>query len=353
MTAGINSVVSLFVRSDPFDPFKMPAVLITHPRLIPEGPHYEILREAGFEIRVPPAEADTTRTEVLTELIGDAEAAIAGMEPYNREVIERAARLRVVARCGVGYESVDVDACEAGNIVVTITPGTNEHSVAEHALAMVFALSRGFPGRDLVVRNRRPWHKAALPRLAGRTIGIVGLGRIGKALALRLPSLQVTTLAFEPFPDHEFVRKHGVELTSLEDLLRRSDIVSLHLPVTEDSRDMINSERLALMKRGALLVNTARGALIVEQDLHRALVDGQLAGAGLDVLRQEPPPANHPLLDLENVLFSPHTAGVDEQSHHDSVVMVAQILVDLHQGRWPADCVVNLSGVTDWKWSDA
>ena len=329
----------------------MPAVLITHPRLIPAGPHHEILRNAGFEIRTPPAATDTKRTDVLSELVGDAEAAIAGMEPYHREVIERAPRLRVVARCGVGYESVDVEACDARNIAVTITPGTNEHSVAEHALAMILALSRGFPGRDLVVRNSRPWQKKALPRLAGRTIGIVGLGRIGKALAIRLPSLQVKTLAFEPFPDHEFIKQHGVELTSLEDLLRRSDIVSLHLPVTEESRDMINRERLALMKPGALLVNTARGALIVEEDLRQALEAGQLAGAGLDVLRQEPPEPDHPLLRLENVLFSPHTAGVDEQSHHDSVVMVAQILVDLYQGRWPVDCIVNLDGVTNWKWN--
>jgi len=329
----------------------MPAVLITHPRLIPEGPHSEILRAAGFEIRLPPPEADTMQPEVLSQLLGDAEAAIAGMEPYNRQVIKGAEHLRVVARCGVGYESVDVAACDARNIAVTITPGTNEHSVAEHALAMIMALSRGFPGRDLVVRNRRPWQKAALPRLAGRTVGIVGLGRIGKALAIRLPSLQVTTIAFEPFPDHEFVKNNNIELTELDDLLRRSDIVSLHSPVTEDTRDLINHERLSLMKRGSLLVNTARGALIVEEDLQRALVDGQLAAAGLDVLRQEPPPADHPLLDLENVLFSPHTAGVDQQSHHDSVVMVARTLVDLHHGRWPTECVVNLSAATDWKWN--
>ena len=119
----------------------MPSVLITHPRLIPDGPHHALLRDAGFEIRLPPSGADTRRAEGLAKVVGDAEAAIAGMEPYNRDVLAKAPRLRVVARCGVGYESVDVSACDARNIAVTITPGTNEHSVAEHALAMIMALS--------------------------------------------------------------------------------------------------------------------------------------------------------------------------------------------------------------------
>ena len=328
----------------------MPVVLIVHPRLIPDGPHHPLLRQAGFEIRLPPAGADPMQPEVLSELIRDADAAVAGLEPFNREVISSAPQLRVVARCGVGFETVDVEACDERHIAVTTTPGTNEHSVAEHALAMMFALSRGFPGRDLVVRNRRPWKKVALPRLAGRTVGIVGLGRIGKALAMRLPSLQVQTIAYESYPDQEFNRAHGIELTSLEELLARSDFVSLHVPVTSETEGMINRERLALMKSGAVLVNTARGALVNEQDLHRALVEGRLAAAGLDVLVQEPPADDHPLLELENVLFSPHAAGMDEQSHHDSVIMLARTLTDLYQGRWPAECVVNLKHVNEWMW---
>jgi phosphoglycerate dehydrogenase-like enzyme len=330
----------------------MPEVLITHPRLIPEGPHQPILREAGFEIRLPPPDVDTMRAEVLAELVGDAEAAIAGMEPYNRAVLDGAPHLRVIARCGVGYESVDVAACDERAIAVTTTPGTNHHSVAEHALAMMLALSRGFPQRDLVVRRSQPWKKVSLPRFAGSTVGIIGLGRIGRALAMRLPGLQVTALAYEPFPDEEFVQKHNVELTGLEELLRRSDYISLHVPVTPETQGLINRETLANMKRSAILVNTARGALIDEDALLDALSSGQLAGAGLDVLQQEPPSADHPLLQQDNVLFSPHAAGMDTQSHRDSCIMVANTLVHLHQGPWPVDCAVNLKGVTDWKWDE-
>ena len=328
----------------------MPTVLITHPRLIPDGPHHEILRSAGFEVRLPPPDADAMRADALATMLGDAEAVIAGIEPFDRQVIAGAAPLRVVARCGVGFDTVDAAACDERGIAVTITPGTNHDSVAEHALAMMMALSRGFPGRDLLVREGRPWTKTPLPRFAGRTVGIVGMGRIGKALAMRLPSLQVHTLAYEPFPDHQFMEEHAVELTDLDDLLRRSDIVSLHVPVTDRTKGMINRETLARMKPGAILVNTARGALVVEDDLHQALVDGRLAAAGLDVFEQEPAPLGNPLLGLDNVLLSPHAAGIDEAAHHDSTVMVAQVLVDLHEGRWPADCIVNLKGVTDWKW---
>ena len=328
----------------------MPEVLITHPRLRPEGPHYDILKRAGFDIRVPPDGSDTMQLDQLIDQIGTADAAIAGLEPYNRQVITDSPHLRVVARCGVGYDTVDTVAADERNIAVTTTPGTNEHSVAEHALAMMMAISRGFPVRDLIVRGRRPWVKPPLRRFAGQTVGIIGLGRIGRALAMRLPSLQVKTIAYEPYPDKEFVAKYDVELTGLDDLLSRGDMISLHVPVTDETREMINSESLNKMKRGSMLINTARGQLVNEQDLHAALTSGQLSAAALDVFEEEPPADDHPLLDLENVLLCPHAAGVDTQSHHDSVVLCAEVIVDLFEGRWPAHCVMNLPGVTDWKW---
>lgn len=328
----------------------MPEILITHPRLIPPGPHYQILRDGGFDIRLPPPDVDPMQVNVLADLIGSAEAVITGVEPFNRQIIEGARSLRVVARCGVGYDSVDVDACDDTNIVVITTPGTNHHAVAEHALAMMLALSRGFPARDLMVRESRPWKKPPLPRFAGSTVGIVGLGRIGKALAERLTSLQVKVLAFEPFPDTAFAEQYNVEFTTLEDLLSRSDFISLHLPVTAETEGLINQQTLAKMKSSAMLINTARGGLIVEQDLIAALTSGGIAAAGLDVMRSEPPQADDPLLQQENILLSPHAAGVDQQAHHDSIVMVAETLVALHQGRWPEECIVNLVGVTDWNW---
>jgi len=287
---------------------------------------------------------------VLTELLTGVEAIIAGMEPLNESVVRQTPQLRVVARCGVGYDSVDVSACSAHDVLVTTTPGTNHHSVAEHALSMMLALSRGFPQRDLVVRSRRPWVKSPWPRFAGSTVGIVGLGRIGRALAERLPGLQVRTIAYEPFPDAQFVEELGIELVSLERVFAESDYISLHLPVTEESRGMVNRRSLATMKWGAKLVNTARGGLIVESDLVEALQSGQLGAAALDVLEEEPPADDHPLLDMENVLFSPHAAGIDEQSHHDSIMLAAQVVVDLFEGRWPDGCVVNRAQRGEWRW---
>lgn len=328
----------------------MPNVLIVHPRLRSDGPHTEILRSAGFEIRLPPDACDMMRPDVLAVNLGDAESVIAATEPFTCDVIARASRLRVIARCGVGYDAIDVTAADERRIAVTTTPGTNEHSVAEHALAMLLSLSRGFPARDMQVRQGRPWTKVALPRLAGRTLGIVGLGRIGKGLATRVAGLGLRVLAYEPFPEREFVAKHGVELVSFEELLRRSDLVSLHLPLSAETHGLINRKTLALMKPGAILVNTARGGLVVEEDLYAALVERRLAAAGLDVFVEEPAPQDHPLLRLDNVLVSPHVAGLDEQSNYDSQIMVARVLVDLAAGRWPAECVVNLHGVHDWKW---
>lgn len=328
----------------------MPTVLIAHPRLRSDGPHTAILREGGFEIRLPPAECDLMKSQILAANLGDVESVIAATEPFTREVISRASRLRVIARCGVGYDAIDVAAADQRAIAVTTTPGTNEHSVAEHALAMLLALSRGFPRRDLQVRRGEPWTKVALPRLAGQTLGIVGLGRIGKALATRVAGLGLTVLAYEPAPDREFVARLGIELVSFEELLRRSDLISLHLPLTSETRGLLNQKTLALMKPGAILVNTARGGLVVEEDLHAALTEGRLAAAGLDVFVEEPTSPDNPLLGLENVLVSPHVAGLDEQSDRDSQIMVARVLVDLAHGRWPAECVVNLRGVTGWKW---
>ena len=325
----------------------MAKLLITHPRLIPDGPHYPILRDGGFDIVLPPDDCDPTEPSTLVELLNGVDAVIAGLEPFNAEVIgAHADHLRVVARCGVGYDTVDVQACDQHGIAVTITPGTNHHSVAEHALSMIFALSRGFPRRDLIVRGNQPWKKPPLPRLAGSTIGIVGLGRIGQSLAIRLPSLQVKTIAYDPYADESFAAEHNIELTSLDELWQRSDYISLHLPVTSETEDLICLESLRKMKPTASLVNTARGGLINEADLYTALSEGIIRSAGLDVFKVEPPPADHPLLQLDNVLFSPHAAGVDTEAHIASVTLVAEVLVDLLHGRWPADCIVNLKQVT-------
>lgn len=326
------------------------SVLIVPPILYPEGPHTRLLSAAGFDIRTPPRDADLAKPQELATLLADVDAAIVGTERYPRDVILGAPRLRVIVRCGVGYDAIDLQAADERGIAVAATPGINHEAVAEHALAMLLALARGFPRRDFTVRRGEPWTKTPMPRIAGRTLGLVGLGRSARALVGRIGGLQLRIIAHAPRPDRDFAAEHGIELASLEEVLRRSDFVSLHLPLIPETRDLIDARRLALMKPSAILVNTSRGGLVDERALHAALADGRLAGAGLDVFAQEPPAPDNPLLRLDNVLLSPHIAGMDDESYDDLRTMVARIVIDLAEGRWPHDCVVNLRGVTDWRW---
>ncbi|HAW28010.1 MAG TPA: 3-phosphoglycerate dehydrogenase, partial [Planctomycetaceae bacterium] len=178
-----------------------------------------------------------------------------------------------------------------------------------------------------------------------------GLGRIGQAVATRAIGMGMHVLAYDPFPNEEFAKTHQIKLLSLEELLKQSDYVTLHLPVTPETIDIINRDTLAIMKPGSVLINTARGGLVDENALVEALESGHLRGAGLDVFKKEPLPVESPLIKLENVLLSCHTGGLDQESHRDAYAMAAQNIVKLHQGEWPVECVMNMKETTGWKWS--
>jgi phosphoglycerate dehydrogenase-like enzyme len=327
----------------------MPRVLINPGVLqgVP-GPHCDVLQAAGFEIVYPPAGARMSDPAVLLSLLQGIDATIASVEPYTAAVIG-GSRLRAIARTGVGFDAIDLAAATRHGVVVCTTPGTLEHSVAETTIALILGVFRGWPGRQEEVR-RGQWVRKALPRLWGRTLGLVGLGRIGKAVVSRAQGLGLKVIAHDPFPDRDFASAHGVELCSLDDVLSRADIVSLHLPATPEAVNLIDTRALARMKRGAVLVNTARGALVDETALVEALRSGHLLGAGLDVFQIEPLPTDSPLLTLPNVLVSPHTGGMDAESLAAMSLLAAQNVVDLYQGRWPAACVVNRDVREGWKW---
>ena len=327
----------------------MPRILVTSPPLYSgKGPHREILEQAGLEIVYPPAEANLWQADTLAGLLAGIDGVLASTEPYTQEVFKRS-KICAVARVGVGYDAVDVPAATEHGVAVTITPGTNEHSVAEHALAMILGVYRGFPGRDQDVRAGK-WRRAGLPRLMGRTLGLVGMGRIGKAIVPRALGLGLRVVAYDPFPDTDFAQQHGVRLMSLDELLTTADIVSLHLPATPETANMIDAAALAKMKRGSVLINTARGSLVDEDALVAALREGHLMGAGLDVFKVEPVPTDHELLKFPNVMVAPHLAGLDHESLDAMVRLAAQCLADLYQGRWPAACVVNPTVQSKWSW---
>lgn len=325
-----------------------PKVVITA-KIDPVGPHNQIFKDNGFIELHTPADCDVFVEDRLIELARDCEAILAGSEPYTPRVIEALPKLRVIARAGVGFDAINLASCDKARIPVCTTPGVNHHSVAEHTIAMLMAIARGFPELDRKVRQNR-WDRKGYPRVMGKTIGLVGLGRIGQATAWRAAGLGMKVIAFEPYPNMEFVNKWNIELVDLDTLLARSDFVSLHCPMIQENYHLMNATRLAKMKPGAMLINTARGPLVDEKALYDALKSGHVAAAGLDVFEVEPLPLTSPLLELNNLLVAGHVAGLDHDSAHDTSKMCADIIVGLHQGRWPEGCVQNLKEVTGWKW---
>jgi len=303
-----------------------------------EGAFLQALRDAGFELIYPNTGAQLVEDELLAILPG-IKASLAGSEPYTARVLAANPSLRVIARVGVGYDAVDVAAATKQGIAVTTTPGTNEGSVAEHTFSLILGLTKNLVSQHLGVKTGG-WPRGANIPLRGRTLGIAGLGRIGKAVAVRGAAFGMRLLAYDPFPDTAFAAHHHIALVPFERLAAESDFLTLHLPVSAESRYLINRQTLALMKPTAYLINTARGAVVCEADLLDALRNKRLAGAGLDVFEEEPP-GKHPLFELDNVLLTPHAAGTDLQSRDDMALSAAQAIVSLSRGEWPAEKVVN------------
>ncbi len=327
----------------------MPRALVTPTilRNIP-GNYADILRQGGFEVVYPPEGFDTFPRENLLKVLDGVDAMLASTEPLSRDVLSRT-KLRAIARMGVGYDSIEIPAASELGIAVTITPGTLEESVAEHTIAMLLGLTRAIVPRDREVRQG-VWSRKPLPRMAGKVFGIVGLGRIGKAVVPRVQGLGMKVIAFDPFADREFAARHNVSLVNFNELLSSADVVSLHPPTTPETFNMINRETLALMKPTAVLVNTARGAVVDEEALCEALDQGHLFGAALDVFKTEPLPTTSPLLKYDNVLVCTHMGGLDCESHIATSSLAAMCIVDLYQGRWPDACIVNRQLREGWKW---
>lgn len=312
------------------------------------GEFRRVLEHAGFQLVYPKRPLQLTETELLESLKG-VSASLAGSEPYTRRVMEANPTLRVIARAGVGYDGVDVAAATDHGVAVAIAPGTNQDAVAEHTFALLLAIVKNLPSQHLAVKAGQ-WPRQANQPLRGQTLGIAGLGRIGKAVAVRGEAFGMKLIAYEPFPDRAFAAQHGVRLVSLDDLLAQSDFLSLHLPLTMESKYLINRQTLAQMKPTAYLVNTARGGLVCEADLVEALRSKRIAGAALDVFEEEPPAPRHPLFSFDNVIVTPHAAGVDTQSRDDMALSAAQAIVSLRNGEWPAEKIVNPDVKAKFQW---
>ncbi|MBA3450495.1 MAG: C-terminal binding protein [Chloroflexia bacterium] len=261
------------------------------------------------------------------ELIAAAQDAdamlVSTREAVTRRVLENIPRVKVIARYGVGLDNVDLDAAAEAGIVVTHYPGYCTSEVADHALAMILALNRRIVEQDRALREgawvehgpaTRRILRGPIQPLREQTLGIVGFGRIGQAVAARAKPFNLTIVATDPYTDPEVMVAAGVEPVSLQELLRRADIVTVHTPLTPETRGLIDAGALALMKPAAVLVNTARGPIIDLPALAQALAEGRIAGAALDVVDPEPLPAVSPFYRMPNVILTPHSAYYSERS---------------------------------------
>jgi D-3-phosphoglycerate dehydrogenase / 2-oxoglutarate reductase len=326
----------------------MPKALIAPMTLAKlQGPHLTLLQNAGFDLAFPPRPMQLVESELL-EILPGVDAVLAGSEPYTPSVLRANPTLRVIARVGVGYDAVDVPAATECGIAVTIAPGTNQDAVAEHTFCLMLALVKNLISQHAGVQAGA-WPRGTNLPLRGQTLGIAGLGRIGKAVALRGEVFGMKLLAYEPYPDAAFAAKHHITFVSFEQLLAESDFLSLHLPLTAQSEHVINTKTLAAMKPTAFLINTARGGLVCEADLFVALRDKRIAGAGLDVFEKEPPGPN-PIFQLDNVVLTPHAAGVDVRSRDAMTMSAAEAIVSLWRGEWPAEKIVNPEVRANFRW---
>ena len=241
--------------------------------------------------------------EEIASLLGDVDGLVAGTEPLTREVLLRAPRLKVISRCGTGLDNVDLAAAEELGIQVRNTPDAHVDAVAELTLAAMLSALRKLPEADRSIRAG-DWKKPMGRLLRGRTVGLVGLGRVGRRLIELLAPFQVDVLATDPNEDSDLAASMGVQYVTLDELLEKSDIVSLHLPYSADVRHLINAERLGRMKSDAVLVNCARGGLVDEEALCAALREGRLGGAHLDTFESEPYAG--PLCELTGLTLTSH-----------------------------------------------
>ncbi len=295
-----------------------------------------LLENAGCEI-IRSSLSRPMNEEELLAAVPQVDAIITGADIITRRVIESARRLRVIAKHGVGVDNIDVQCATERGIVVTNAPGSNADSVADLAFGLMLALARRIPQADRFTRSGE-WDRFIGVEVWGKTIGIVGLGRIGKGIAVRARGFNMEVLACDVFHDEPFAIAQGITFVSFEELLGRADFVTLNVPLGPDTRGMVNSRTLRLMKRGAYLINTARGEIVDEAALAEALQNGLIAGAAVDVYVKEPP-GESPLFSLPNVIVTPHMGAHTAEAARNAGLVAANCVVDALAERRPAHLV--------------
>ena len=322
----------------------LPQEIMAEGRKLLEDAGHELIMGRGFETE-----------DVLEDMKKyQPDAMIVRITPITREVIEANPKLKVIVRHGAGFDTVDLKACEDNNVQTLYAPVANSTSVAETALLLMFETSRN------VTVLHKTWvtdfYKAKLKvrknTLSGKTLGLVGCGNIGSRVAVRALALEMNVLAYDPYkPAKDF--PDGVEVVrDLNRIFTECDYVSLHAPSTPVTKNMINKETLAMMKPTAILINTARGALVVEEDLYEACKNGVITAAGLDAIRQEPVDPKNPLLTLDNVIIYPHIGGNTAEAAHRASYFSAMGIQEVYEGKKPTWPINNIDYTTAKTYDD-
>jgi D-3-phosphoglycerate dehydrogenase len=286
----------------------------------------EVLKRAGLEVEV---KTKLTSDQLIREIGGYEGLVIRSGTQVTSAVIEAASQLKVIGRAGSGLDNVDLDAATRRGIVVMNTPGGNTVTTAEHTMALLVSLARGIPQATASTKAGR-WEKQKFMgvELYNKTLGVIGLGQIGGYVAKLAQGFMMNVIAFDPYLSEDKAKKMGIEQVQLEDLFRRSDFISIHTPLTPETKNLINAQTIARMKDGVRIINCARGGIVNESDLYQALLSKKVAAAAFDVFEKEPVDPKNPLLTLENFICTPHLGAATTEAQENVALAIAEQIVD-------------------------
>lgn len=298
----------------------------------------DTLQQHGFELITLPADAPLS---ALEPHLADTVAMIVAFTDVNEALLEKAPHLKIVCKHGVGVDNINLDATRARGIYVTNVPDANKHAVADFAFALILNSARQITQAAIETRAGN-WPRIFATDVYGKTLGIIGLGNIGKQVALRAKGFNMRVIAFDFYPDEKFAAEHGIEFVSLDQLTESSDFITLHKPLTDKTQNLFDAARIKRMKKSAFLINASRGGIVNEQDLYQALLDNVIAGAAADVFEQEPL-VEHPLFTLSNFIPTSHIAGyTDGAISAIGERCVMQIVQCIKQGERPVNIMNGL-----------
>ena len=299
----------------------------------------ELMRKEGLDVDVRAGISE----EELENIIGEYDALIVRSSPkVTKEIIEKGKNLKIIGRAGVGVDNIDLEAATQHGIVVVNAPGGNTISTAELTIGMIIAAARKIPQADRSVKDGK-WERRKFVgvELRGKTLGVIGLGRVGYEVARRAKAFDMNVIAYDPYISEDRAREIGVKLVSFEELIEKSDIITIHVPKTKDTENMISEREFEKMKDGVIIINCARGGIVNEQALVKAIKSGKVYAAALDVYSKEPPDKDNELLKLENVITTPHIGASTREAQKNVGLIIAEDIINMYRG-YPVKNAVNL-----------